>query len=90
MRFRRRRRIMGKTMTRLRALRVNRSRPLTLRDLAERTGFGKSHLSEVETGRSWPGARLVAALAKVYGRSRLTIRRMCEEARRNGKRTKAA
>lgn len=81
---------MAKTMTRLRALRVNRSRPLTLRELAKRTGFSRSQLCDVEIGKVGAGDTLIAKLARVYGRPVTTIRRMCEEAHRNGRRREAA
>ena len=76
---------MTKSITRLRALRVNRRHPMTLRELAKRTGFGRSQLCDVERGAAGAGDALIAALARVYGRSVVSIRRMCEEVRRNGR-----
>jgi transcriptional regulator with XRE-family HTH domain len=71
-----------KPVNRLRALRVNRSEPLTLERLASLVGVTKGHLSNVESGRHGASAELIAKLARVYDRSPAYIRKLCEEVSR--------
>ncbi len=76
-----------KNITKLRALRVNRARPLKLEEVAERTGFSKTQISDVERGVIGASPQLIASLARVYGRSVRYVRRLVEEAARAPRRT---
>lgn len=80
---------MAGKITALRALRVNRQPPLTLDQLAERTGYSKAQLSQVETGKHAAGNRLVAALAKVHKLTVEQMRTICEGVYRHGRRKTA-
>jgi transcriptional regulator with XRE-family HTH domain len=69
---------MQRLVNPLRALRVNRKAPLTLRQLSEKTGFTVGHLSNVERGLHGAGDRLIAQLSRVYGESMPRMRKICE------------
>jgi transcriptional regulator with XRE-family HTH domain len=45
----------------LRHLRVTRGVSLT--DFAREVGYGKAHMSAIETGKQWPSARMLPAIA---------------------------
>lgn len=63
----------------LRAFRDGSQRPMTLEEVAAlvRSQFGRkctaSHLSNVERGVGYASARLLMALAVIYGRSRAEV-----------------
>lgn len=63
--------------TPLRVLRTNRTKPLTIRDLSARTGFSIGHLSDVEQGKKEASPRMVAGLARVFGKSILGMGVIC-------------
>lgn len=71
--------------SKLRQARANRGgprssrRPLTLKDLVERTGYSESHLSEVERGIKRAGDKMVEALARALGTTVKRMRRICDE-----------
>lgn len=67
-------------ITELRALRINRREPLTLKEVQDRTGFHASHISNVERGMIGAGPRFVAALAKTYRISIPECRALCAAA----------
>jgi transcriptional regulator with XRE-family HTH domain len=49
----------------LRKLRQDRKQPWTLVELAKRTGYRKSHLSNLERGQGYAGPKLISKLAHV-------------------------
>jgi transcriptional regulator with XRE-family HTH domain len=51
----------------LRELRL--CRGLTLTDLAREVGYGKAHMSAIETGKQWPSARMLPQIARVLDTS---------------------
>lgn len=40
---------------------------LSMQDISDRTGLAKSHLSNVERGKSEPGVGVIVTLAHVFG-----------------------
>lgn len=63
---------------RLRDLRTLREKPMTLEDLAAKTGYAASTIGDVERGTCRAGMKLVAALAKVYRLPVPEMREVCD------------